>query len=62
MPLWWDGLLVQIVAEVDTQMQKTSDAITHKKKKKATFTDILEGVSDNPMAAPSKANHKVFVY
>ena len=44
------------------QMQKTSDAITHNKKKKVMFTDIPEGVSDNPMVAPSKANHKVFDY
>ena len=44
------------------QMQKTAEAITHNSKKKATLVDIPEDILDNPMVAPSKANHKVFIY
>lgn len=44
------------------QMQKTAEAIMCNSKKKATLVDILEDISDNPMAAPSKANCKVFIH
>ena len=44
------------------QMQKTAEAIMHNSKKKATLVDIPEDILDNPMAAPSKANCKVFIY
>ena len=44
------------------QMQKTAEAIMCNSKKKTTLVDIPEDISDNPMAAPSKANRKVFIY
>ena len=40
-------------------MQKTFEAIMHKETmKKTALTNIPEGVSDNPMGAPLKTNHK----
>ena len=44
------------------QMQKTAEAIMHNSKKKAMLVEIPEDISDNPIVAPSKANHKVFIY
>ena len=51
---------MQIVGKVVT-LQKIAKVITWNSKK-ATFVDIPEDISDNPMVAPSKASRKVFIY